>query len=41
VVGEARRVELFVPRIEAVCRAHGLEPPIICTPEELQIKEEP
>jgi hypothetical protein len=29
------------PRIEAVCRDHGLEPPIICTPEELQIKEEP
>lgn len=26
-------------RIERVCRRHGFEPPIICTPEELQ--EEP
>ena len=23
------------PKIEAVCRAHGFEPPIICTPQEL------
>ena len=23
------------PRIDAMCRAHGLEPPVICTPEEL------
>ena len=23
------------PRIEAVCRLHGYEPPIICTPQEL------
>jgi hypothetical protein len=23
------------PRIEAVCRGHGFEPPIICTPSEL------
>ena len=23
------------PRIEAVCRRHGFEPPIICTPSEL------
>ena len=23
------------PRIEAVCRAAGYEPPLICTPEEL------
>jgi predicted nucleic acid-binding protein len=23
------------PRIEAVCRAAGFEPPLICTPEEL------
>jgi len=25
----------FRPRIEAVCRAAGYEPPLICTPEEL------
>lgn len=23
------------PKIEAICRAHGFEPPIICTPQEL------
>ncbi|MEW4570593.1 hypothetical protein AB1L88_22245 [Tautonia sp. JC769] len=23
------------PRIEAVCREDGYEPPVICTPEEL------
>ncbi|MCI5150512.1 MAG: DNA-binding protein [Candidatus Electrothrix sp. MAN1_4] len=23
------------PKIETVCRAHGFEPPIICTPQEL------
>ena len=23
------------PKIEAVCRSHGYEPPIICTPQEL------
>ena len=23
------------PRVEAVCRGHGYEPPIICTPQEL------
>lgn len=23
------------PRIDAICRARGLEPPVICTPEEL------
>jgi len=23
------------PKVEAVCRAHGLEPPTICTPQEL------
>lgn len=23
------------PRIEAVCRYHGYEPPVICTPQEL------
>lgn len=28
------------PRIEAVCRANGIEPPTICTPEELRLKEE-
>lgn len=28
------------PRIEAVCRDNGLEPPIICTPEELHLKGE-
>jgi hypothetical protein len=27
------------PRIEAVCRGEGFEPPIICTPEELQTRE--
>ena len=27
------------PRIEAVCRATGVEPPLICTPEELQLEE--
>ncbi len=26
------------PRIDAVCRDNGLEPPIICTPEELHLK---
>src|SRR2546421_7333451 len=26
------------PRIEAVCRAAGFEPPLICTPEELQFE---
>jgi hypothetical protein len=25
----------FRPRIEAVCRESGFEPPLICTPEEL------
>lgn len=29
------------PRIEAVCRGGGFEPPIICTPEELQTREKP
>lgn len=29
------------PRIEAVCRDQGFEPPIICTPEELQTKGKP
>lgn len=29
------------PRIEAVCRGEGFEPPIICTPEELQTKGKP
>lgn len=29
------------PRIEAVCRAAGFEPPIICTPEELQTRGKP
>jgi hypothetical protein len=28
-------------RIESVCRNAGFEPPIICTPEELQPEEEP
>jgi CheY-like chemotaxis protein len=28
------------PRIEAVCRLNGFEPPTICTPEELRMKEE-
>jgi len=23
------------PKVEAVCRFHGFEPPIICTPQEL------
>lgn len=23
------------PKVEAVCRNHGFEPPIICTPQEL------
>jgi hypothetical protein len=27
------------PRIEAVCRDHGFEPPTICTPEELRAPE--
>ncbi len=27
------------PQIEAVCRAAGLEPPLICTPEELPTEE--
>ena len=27
------------PRIEAVCRAAGFEPPLICTPEELSTEE--
>jgi hypothetical protein len=26
------------PRIEAVCRAGGYEPPLICTPEELSLE---
>lgn len=29
------------PRIEAVCRSAGFEPPTICTPEELQPEEDP
>ncbi len=29
------------PRIEAVCRGDGFEPPIICTPEELQTRAKP
>lgn len=29
------------PRIESVCRSVGFEPPTICTPEELQLEEEP
>ena len=28
------------PRIEAICRAAGYEPPLICTPEELMIGED-
>lgn len=28
------------PRIEAVCRLSGFEPPTICTPEELRMKED-
>ena len=28
------------PRIEAVCRSGGFEPPAICTPEELRLQEE-
>jgi hypothetical protein len=28
------------PRIEAVCRAAGYEPPLICTPEELPTEGE-
>jgi hypothetical protein len=27
------------PRIEAICRAAGFEPPLICTPEELSGEE--
>jgi hypothetical protein len=27
------------PRIEAVCRESGFQPPIICTPEELTFQE--
>jgi hypothetical protein len=29
------------PRIETVCRDAGFEPPTICTPEELQLEEDP
>jgi hypothetical protein len=29
------------PKIEAVCRADGLVPPVICTPEELVTQEDP
>jgi len=29
------------PRIEGVCRGEGYEPPIICTPEELQTRVKP
>jgi hypothetical protein len=29
------------PQIEAVCRAAGFEPPLICTPEELSWETEP
>src|SRR5439155_12006230 len=29
---------VFRPQIEAVCRAAGYEPPLICTPEELPAK---
>ncbi len=29
------------PRIEAVCRSSGFQPPVICTPEELDNQEEP
>jgi hypothetical protein len=28
------------PRIEAVCRTNGFQPPVICTPEELVNEEE-
>ena len=28
------------PRIEAVCRQNGFEPPTICTPEELRFRDE-
>jgi hypothetical protein len=28
------------PKIEAVCRAAGIAPPIICTPEELALEED-
>jgi hypothetical protein len=28
------------PRIETVCRNNGFDPPTICTPEELQLKED-
>ena len=28
----------FRPQIEAVCRAAGYEPPLICTPEELSVE---
>lgn len=28
------------PRIEAVCRHSGFQPPVICTPEELTTEEE-
>ena len=27
-------------RIESVCREHGFEPPVICTPDELLQQEE-
>jgi hypothetical protein len=29
------------PRIDAVCRRSGFEPPIICTPEELRTRGKP
>jgi len=29
------------PLVEAVCRAAGYEPPIICTPDELMGEESP
>jgi predicted nucleic acid-binding protein len=29
------------PKIEAVCRHAGFQPPVICTPEELVVEEEP
>jgi hypothetical protein len=28
------------PKIEAICRHHGFDPPSLCTPEELRIEEE-
>jgi hypothetical protein len=28
------------PQIEAVCRAAGFEPPLICTPEELPARRQ-